>query len=527
MKKKLTEAQVNLSIQDLSSSDLQTLSQILSLAGQAEQAAGLMGGMGGMASTDPMGGMMDAGAPQGLSSVGEDAPLAMAGPDENYGMDAGMGDDLGLGGDDLGMDDPMGGEADMDMDLGGLDTGAEDIGMEGGDDMIGSDEFDLSADDLGMPAEDDMMESFERMFALAGLMESEEEEIDEAAHDEEKEEEIVEEGEGDEFNDEEDIVEENYWRHPDYDYDDADEYGRGATRKRQRDPDDYELDEDGSIIALDLNDPKVKSLVGDIDMPDAAQHTGMGEVPAAGMDAAPEISHAVPSAQTIHPGMGAEPDEGDSMEWLNKASAGTQHPGTQPTPAAGTEHPGMGDVPAAGTQHHGMAPQMGKAAKPSWMEEMREDMDVFEEDEPEEDEGEELNEEAMYDLSLDEDAVEEMRSPGIGDNRVFGPYSNEREAVNDARTECPAGVVGRDFDVIHRPNGYFWKKKGVAEDAANSRPKLQDYCTKGIENGRHDMAKAPGKQGDNTLVNFMESADVNTIHASLNEQFARFMKGGE
>ena len=490
MKKKLTEAQVNLSIQDLSSSDLQTLSQILSLAGQAEQAAGLMGGMGGMASTDPMGGMMDAGAPQGLSSVGEDAPLAMAGPDENYGMDAGMGDDLGLGGDDLGMDDPMGGEADMDMDLGGLDTSAEDIGMEGGDDMMGSDEFDLSADDLGMPAEDDMMESFERMFALAGLMESEEEEIDEAACNEEKEEEIVKEGEGDEFNDEEDIVE-----------------------------------EDAPVIALDLNDPQVKSLVGDIDMPDAAQHTGMGEVPSAGADAAPEISHAVPSAQTIHPGMGAEPDDGDSMEWLNKASAGTQHPGTQPTPAAGTEHPGMGDVPVAGTDHPGMAPQMGKAAKPSWMEEMREDMDVFEEDEPEEDEGEELNEEAMYDLSLDEDAVEEMRSPGIGDNRVFGPYSNEREAVNDARTECPAGVVGRDFDVIHRPNGYFWKKKGVAEDAANSRPKLQDYCTKGIENGRHDMAKAPGKQGDNTLVNFMESADVNTIHASLNEQFARFMKG--
>lgn len=492
MKKKLTEAQVQLSIQDLSSSDLQTLSQILSLAGQAEQAAGLMGGMGATPmGSDPMDPM---GSPAGLSGVGEDAPLAMAGPDADYGTgatdagmdDLGMGDDMSLGMDDLSMGDDMGGDADMDLGLGGLDTGADEIGAEGGDDMMG-DEFDLSADDLGMPAEDDMMEGFERMFALAGLMEAEEEELDEAAGDKEQEE-IVE--EGDEFNDEEDIVE-----------------------------------EDAPVVALDLNDPKVKSLIGDIDMPDAAEHTGMGEVPSAGADSAPEISHAVPSAQTIHPGMGAEPDESDSMDWLKLPSSSQQPQGMGATPSAGSDHPGMGATPSAGTPPQGMAPQMGKAAKPTWMEEMREDMDVFEEDEAEDEEGEELNEEAMYDLSLDEDAVEDMKSPGLGDNRVFGPYANEREAVNDARTECPAGVAGRDFDVIHRPNGYFWKKRGVAEDATNSRPKLQDYCTKGVESGRHDMAKVPGKMGDNTLVNFMEGADVDAIHAALNEQFNRFMKG--
>lgn len=501
MKKKLTEAQVTMSIADLSSSDLQTLSQMLALAGQAEQAAGLMGGMGGIGGMDAVGGLASdpladpmAGGIDAPGGIGENGPLAMAGPDDSYGMDSGLdlnaGADDGLGmddglglGDDLGMNDGMGADmgADMGMDDGlGLDDGmGDDLGLDGGDDM-GADEFDLTMGDLGgSDIDEDTMveESFNRLFALCGLNESEE-----------AEDEVIEEDES-AMEGEEVISEE------------AEE----------------ELDEASApVIALDLNDPKMKQVVGDVGVPDAAPHAGMGGFPAAGAAAKPEIQHAVPSAQTQHPGMAAPGEEEDSMDWLNVPSAGGPTPSTA-VGSAGTQHQGVNPA-----QQQGQLSPMGQPAKPTWMEEMSEDMDVFEEVE-EDEESEELEEGQMYDFSLDKDAVEEMKSPGLGDNRMFGPYANAREAANDARTECPAGVVGRDFQIINRPNGVFWKKI-VTEDVANSRPKIEDVCTSGIENSVHAIEKVPGKVGDNTL-KFMEAQDVNTIHASLNEQFELFMKG--
>ncbi len=501
MKKKLTEAQVTMSIADLSSSDLQTLSQMLALAGQAEQAAGLMGGMGGIGGMDAVGGLASdpladpmAGGIDAPGGIGENGPLAMAGPDDSYGMDSGLdlnaGADDGLGmddglglGDDLGLDDGMGADmgADMGMDDGlGLDDGmGDDLGLDGGDDM-GADEFDLTMGDLGgTDIDDDAMveESFNRLFALCGLNESEEAE----------DEEVIEEDES------------------------AMEGEEVISEEAEED-----LDEASApVIALDLNDPQMKQMVGDIDVPGAADHAGMSGFPAAGAAAKPEIQHAVPSAQTQHPGMAA-PGEEDSMDWLNVPSAGGPTPSTA-VGSAGTQHQGVNPA-----KQQGQLSPMGQPAKPTWMEEMSEDMDVFEEVE-EDEESEELEEGQMYDFSLDEDAVEEMKSPGLGDNRMFGPYANAREAANDARTECPAGVVGRDFQIINRPNGVFWKKI-VTEDVANSRPKIEDVCTSGIENSVHAIEKVPGKVGDNTL-KFMEAQDVNTIHASLNEQFELFMKG--
>ena len=508
MKKKLTEAQVNLSIADLSSSDLQTLSQILSLAGQAEQAAGLMGGMGGIGGMGAVGGMasdpmasdplasdpMAGGGIDAPGGIGENGPLAMAGPDADYGMDSGLGlnagaddglgmdDGLGLG-DGLGLDDGMGADMGTDMDLGmdDLAAGGDDLGLEGGDDM-GADEFDLTMGDLGgTDIDDDAMveESFNRLFALCGLNESEEAE----------DEEVIEEDES------------------------AMEGEEVISEEAEED-----LDEASApVIALDLNDPQMKQLVGDVDVPGTADHAGMSGFPAAGAAAKPEIQHSVPSAQTQHPGMAAPGEEEDSMDWLNVPSAGGPAPSTS-VGSAGTQPQGMGN-PA---QQQGQLSPMGQPAKPTWMEEMSEDMDVFEEVE-EDEESEELEEGQMFDFSLDEDAVEELKSPGLGDNRMFGPYANDREAANDARLECPAGVVGRDFQIIKRPNGVFWKKI-VSEDVANSRPKLQDVCTSGIENSIHAIEKVPGKVGDNTL-KFMEAQDIDTIHASLNEQFELFMKG--
>ena len=363
MKKKLTEAQVTMSIADLSSSDLQTLSQMLALAGQAEQAAGLMGGMGGIGGMDAVGGLASdpladpmAGGIDAPGGIGENGPLAMAGPDDSYGMDSGLdlnaGADDGLGmddglglGDDLGMDDGMGADmgADMGMDDGlGLDDGmGDDLGLDGGDDM-GADEFDLTMGDLGgTDIDEDAMveESFNRLFALCGLNESEE-----------AEDEVIEEDES-AMEGEEVISEE------------AEE----------------ELDEASApVIALDLNDPKMKQVVGDVGVPDAAPHAGMGGFPAAGAAAKPEIQHAVPSAQTQHPGMAAPGEEEDSMDWLNVPSAGGPTPSTA-VGSAGTQHQGVNPA-----QQQGQLSPMGQPAKPTWMEEMSEDMDVFEEVEEDE-----------------------------------------------------------------------------------------------------------------------------------------------
>lgn len=405
---KLTEANVNLSINDLNSSDMQALSQILSLAGQAES-SGMGSGMG-MAPED------DLGSYDGLSS--------MSGPDGDMSSDVGSIDmgttpapfDMGM---DLGLDDPMGGEEepmgmemgdeepmDMEMDLGaepGAEPGADEpMGMEMpmNDDPIDTvDGFDddMDADvDLGLEDEGDMepmdmemMEQFTRMFKLAGLNESEEAVMDE---------EVIEEAE----EDEEDMLDEGV-------------------------------------------EPEVED------------------------EPAEEIG-----------------DDAEEPVWLR-------------------------DIPS--DKDAGTKPAEPKEQAPTWMRESmnaistivegEETFDDSEFDEDEDDEQLDENEHGLYNLDLDEDAVEEMASPGIGDNRVFGPYQNELACMTDARKEIPGAMRDREVKLTHKPDGFYWSKL-QQEDATNSRPKIQDVCTKGIKSDKHE---------------------VDMLAAKLNEQFARFLKG--
>lgn len=482
MKKKLSEAQVQLSIQDLSSSDLQTLSQILSLAGQAEQSAGLMSGMGGMTSGamggDPLQDAMDEGA----------GPMAMAGPDASYGTDGAAtndeiiasGDDFGIGA-DVGMGDDLGIGADLDADP----SMNSDMDMGSDLDMGGDEEFDLSMDDMGEPAAEDdgfdlsmddigaeeesLEESFARMFSLAGLNESEEED----------------------------------------------------------DEDEEMIEESSPIVVLDLNDPKVQDAIQGGVAPAPNK-------PFSGIDA-PVKSEINPH----HPGM--EPGEEVNLKHTGMTAPSPAQPAktAEPVPAAPVSsvpatHPGMGstvppsDLEAAGVDVDKSAPTApapkgieDKAAKPSWMSEMREDMDFFEDEgqndeefsfednsgagfdfdlfkeSEEETEGEVIEEsEAMYDFSLDEDAVEELGSVGLGDNRLFGPYQNEMAAMVDARQEIPGAVDGQDVQLQRKPDGFYWSKINNVCESEEAEEIVEE-----------------------------EDESVEELHQSLNEQFERFLKG--
>lgn len=125
---------------------------------------------------------------------------------------------------------------------------------------------------------------------------------------------------------------------------------------------------------------------------------------------------------------------------------------------------------------------------------MRESLDaidaIVEADESSEedlaDDEEKLDENAdgMYNFELDEDAVAEMTSPGIGDNRVFGPYPNEQACMIDARKEIPGAMRDREIKLAHKPDGWYWSK-----------------------------------------LNESVNESVDDLAAQLNEQFAAFMKG--
>lgn len=467
---KLTEANVNLNISDLNSSDMQALSQILSLAGQAEQAGALMGGM------DPMGdGMMGGmpgsdlgGEPAGPElGLGEGGELSMAGPDEDYGalgdvgaddeplispLDAAPEDDMDLGlGDDLGLEDPMGDP--MAGDMGGDDLG---LGLE---------------DDMGMeePMGDelDMMEGLDRIMALSGLNESEEtdeEEIDEAK--EEDDEDQLDEAEGD---DEEAALEE------------------GCSEDHI---DEEEIDE--AMIMM-------------------------------------------PGDQAVNAPMGQ--DAGADMEWMRQADTMGQDAPCSEIPPADPSVPeqdpafmDMGDPTVQQQEPAFMSQgdQMRQLMDDMFNESEEEDEEPLDEaadadaDAEEDEEQLDENAEGMYNLDLEEDAVAELGSPGLGDNREYGPYQNEMACMVDARKEIPGAMKDREVKLLHKPAGWFWSK--LNEDATNSRPNISDVCTKGIENSRHEMRKTPVKNGDNGLV--MEADEtVDDIHSQLNEQFERFMKG--
>lgn len=127
--------------------------------------------------------------------------------------------------------------------------------------------------------------------------------------------------------------------------------------------------------------------------------------------------------------------------------------------------------------------------------------------------------EAMYDFNLDEDQTNELSSPGIGDNRLFGPYPNEQAACVDAQKEMPGSMKDVEFVILTKPNGIFWQKK-LQEDAANSRPNLEDVDQLDYLGDKSaDEKKTMQKPGDNGLEDPRDS-----LAESINKRFKQFMK---
>lgn len=353
---KLNEANVNLSIQDLNSSDMAALSQILSLAGQAEQP--------------------ECGADMS-------GPLSMAGPDGALGSDVGSVDlgtptvsvgsmDDAAGAYDMGsepgVDDPMGMEMpdneppemaldDMGSELDGMDTmddeGTADLGL---DDEDGMDAMDM-----------EMMEDLDRLAALSGIQLAEaEEEV--------------------EMDDDEMIVEEDM-------DEDADEIEEGCgSKSKVKEEEDMEEE-----VQLDEAEDS------DFDWMDSPEKEGKPD---------------------------ADNNDADDNE-----------------------------------------PEQADGGEPAWMRESLDSiMAVLEGedactgcDNPDcscHDDDEQLDEnaEGHYNFDLDEDAVGEMTSPGIGDNRIFGPYPNEQACMIDARKEIPGAMRDKEIKLAHKPDGWYWSK---------------------------------------------------------------------
>lgn len=185
MTKKINEAQVKIDIAGLESSDLETLSRMLALAGQAEQTASTGPMVPPMAPLD-LGNL--GGSPEdevGAEPMGDTQPImnpadSMSADDE-VGADplAGAIDDLAGGVTDFGADDGMGmgGEenSELSLDLGGQPQLESSTSDEDDEDMIEED-FD-----------------FGRMFSLAGIKVTEDldSEVDEDDEESEQNEESV------------------------------------------------------------------------------------------------------------------------------------------------------------------------------------------------------------------------------------------------------------------------------------------------------------------------------------------------
>ena len=127
--------------------------------------------------------------------------------------------------------------------------------------------------------------------------------------------------------------------------------------------------------------------------------------------------------------------------------------------------------------------------------------------------------EAMYDFNLDEDQANELSSPGIGDNRLFGPYQNEQSAIIDAQKEMPGSMKNVEFVVLVKPDGVYWQKK-IQEDASNSRPNLEDVDQLDyLGDKRADDDKSMQKNGDNGL-----DDPRDTLAENISKRFKMFMK---
>lgn len=140
--------------------------------------------------------------------------------------------------------------------------------------------------------------------------------------------------------------------------------------------------------------------------------------------------------------------------------------------------------------------------------EMRESLDaidaILEADDEELEESEEQldeNEHGHYNFDLDEDAAAELASPGIGDNREFGPYPNEDHCMTDARKEIPHAVRDQEVQLIHKPDGWYWVKTGKVQPQP--------------------------KQAAQPVVAMEAEQSVEDLANQLNEQFEAFMKKGD
>lgn len=164
-KDKIDEANVTISIDDLQSTDMETLSQMLHLAGVADAPSM---GMGDVYS--PAGDMgMD---PMGMDDMGMDDPMdgGDIGPSDidDMSMDMDEPEDMGMEPDFPSDDYEAGFDAEMGDDMDDMDDG---MGMEPMDDPI----VDMSPEDDAMVMGDYAEESLEDMLKLSGVQKVQEE----------------------------------------------------------------------------------------------------------------------------------------------------------------------------------------------------------------------------------------------------------------------------------------------------------------------------------------------------------------
>ena len=120
-----------------------------------------------------------------------------------------------------------------------------------------------------------------------------------------------------------------------------------------------------------------------------------------------------------------------------------------------------------------------------------------------------MHESAMFNFALDEDTVNELGSPGLGDNRVFGPYKNKVEAINDARKEFPGGEEGVDFDFQVKPEGIYWVKLNKLNEDINTQREEKDVDPESFKGDKNaNQEKEIQKDGDNGLVESWNYRDI-------------------
>jgi len=168
MKNKINEASVRIDVQGLESSDLDTLSRMLALAGQAERGSSQMGGMTSVPSI----------APLNFDSIGgEDETQPIMSPDM-----APSADDMG------GMGEPGAAElgaAESDLAGSVTDFGDDSLDIAGDSDVeFGSDDFSSDEQDSEFDSSGDDDFDMGLMSSLAGIRESQELEEDEDLDDE-------------------------------------------------------------------------------------------------------------------------------------------------------------------------------------------------------------------------------------------------------------------------------------------------------------------------------------------------------